>query len=330
MAVWLVTGATGFVGRHVWDLLGRSVEQPSRFETEVLAMGRRRPPGCPEHRFITTDLNDATGLVRAIRRIAPNYVIHTAGRTPPATDDELFRTNFWSTTHLLSGLRTLEKPIRVVLSGSAAELGPVASAHLPVDEGYAGCPIDAYGRSKRLATLSGLAERPPLEVVVARVFNVVGPGLPQTQAFGRFASRLDEPGPDPVELTVGDLEARRDFIDVRDVARAMIAIALRGQAGQVYNVGTGHSRQVAEGLDILVRLSGRSVRTRVDPALQERRGPSDSRAAIGRIVTQTGWEPRIPLEQSLSDLWCEVRSRQTGKLQDSVGMVAPWWLPLTA
>ncbi len=240
-------------------------------------------------------------------------MIHTAGRTPPATDDELYRANFWLTIHLLSALRCLSKPCRIVLSGSAAELGPVEATHLPVGEDYTGYPVDAYGRSKHLATLRGLSERPPLEVVVARVFNPIGPGTPQTQAFGQFAARLGEPGPDPLELVVGDLEARRDFIDVRDVARAMIALALRGRLGQVYHVGTGQSNRVGDGLDSLLRWSGRTVKLRVDPALLGRRGPADSRAAIGRIVADTGWQPRIAWEESLADLWRETRE---GRSQD--------------
>ena len=311
MAVWLVTGATGFVGRHVLDVLTSSGQFSAGSDEHVIALGRRRPSGWPEARFIEADLNDVAALRLALRGTDPDFVIHTAGRTPPASDDELYRANFWSTTHLLSVLRSLERPIRVVLSGSAAELGPVEPAKLPVGEDYASDPVDAYGRSKHMATLRGLSEPPPLEVTVARVFNPIGPGIPPTLAFGRFAARLGEPGPDPLELPVGDLDARRDFIDVRDVARAMIALALRGQAGQVYHVGTGRSQRVGDGLEILVRISGRSVKMRVDPELQGRRGSLDSRAAIGRIVAQTGWEPRISWEQSLDDLWREARDRRS-------------------
>ncbi len=79
-----------------------------------------------------------------------------------------------------------------------------------------------------MATKSGLSERSPLEVMVARVFNPIGPGTPATQALGQFASHLAEAGQEPLELSVGDLDSRRDFIDVRDVARAMVAIAERG------------------------------------------------------------------------------------------------------
>jgi GDP-4-dehydro-6-deoxy-D-mannose reductase len=309
MSVWLVTGGTGFLGRHVVEALQSRVEDQSYSETELIVLGRRRPASWPEHAFVTADLNDRVGLRHVIGRIAPDYVIHTAGRTPPATDEELYRANFWATTHLLGTLRSFNKPIRVVLSGSAAELGPVDPADLPVNELQPCHPVDAYGRSKWLATLRGLAECAPLEVVVARVFNPIGPGLPPTQAFGRFAARLGEPDSDPLCLTVGDLEARRDFIDVRDVARAMIALALRGHSGQVYHIGTGQSRRVGEGLDRLIRLSGRSVELGVDPSIPNRRGPTDSCAAIGRIIDHTGWRPSIPWEASLADLWDEVRGR---------------------
>ncbi len=330
MAVWLVTGATGFVGRHVWNALGSGDPESSRLPADVYALGRHQPPDCPGDRFLPADLNDVVSLGQAVRRIEPDFVIHTAGRTPPASDEELYRANFWFTTHLLNALRCLGKPMRVVLTGSAAELGPVPAAKLPVGEDYNGYPFDAYGRSKRLATAAGLGERPPLEVMVARIFNPIGPGLPTTQAFGRFAERLAEPGGEPVVLDVGDLDARRDFLDVRDVAQALLALVLRGRPARVYHIGTGRSHRVGEGLDVLVGLSGRSVQTRIDPRLLDRRGPSDSTAAIGRVVAETGWEPRISWEQSLADLWRDVREAQAARLWQGPVADPAWRLPLTA
>jgi GDP-4-dehydro-6-deoxy-D-mannose reductase len=312
MAVWMVTGATGFVGRQVLEALqtGLEREEGSRSEPKIIVVGRQRPGNWPDDAFVAADLTDLDQVREMAGRIAPDYVIHTAGRTPPAPDEELYRANFWATIHLLSGLRSLNKPMRVVLSGSAAELGPVDLAALPVDEAYRCLPINAYGRSKWLATAAGLAERPPLDVVVARVFNPIGPGTPASQALGRFAARLSDPEPDPLELIVGDLDARRDFIDVRDVARAMIALATRGQGGSVYNVGTGLSQRVGAGLDRLIHLSGRSVRVSVDAMLESKRGPCDSRADIARITAHTGWKPVISWERSLDDLWHEVAARR--------------------
>ena len=281
-------------------------------------MGRRCPPGLPECAFAAVDLQDASQTRTVIERIAPDVVIHTAGRTPPAPDDELYRINFWATQHLLSALRSLGKTVRIVLSGSAAELGPVTEDRLPVSESYACDPWSAYGRSKWLATKSGLSQRFPLEVMVARVFNPIGPGTPATQALGQFASRLAEKGHEPLELSVGDLDSRRDFIDVRDVARAMMAIAARGRAGLVYHVGSGKSRRVGDGLDRLVELSGRSVRLIVDPVCYGRRGPADSRADIDRINTHTGWQPQIGWEDSLNDLWTAARRHQPSRHPASI------------
>jgi GDP-4-dehydro-6-deoxy-D-mannose reductase len=310
MTVWLVTGATGFVGHYVLDALKARNTEPSNTGTRVVVLGRRRPPDWPEGDFVCTDLTDAANVREAIAQISPDFVIHTAGRTPPAPDEDLYRANFWATMHLLTALRSSHKAVRVVLAGSAAELGPVETKDLPVDEAHAGYPTTAYGRSKLLATAAGLAERGPLDVVVARVFNPIGPGMPASHAFGRFADRLTDPGSDPLDLEVGDLDARRDFVDVRDVAHAMIAVALHGQSRLVYNVGTGRSRRVGEGLDRLIQLSNRSVRVRIDPALRARRGPDDSRASINRILTHTNWRPSISWEQSLADLWNEAVARK--------------------
>jgi GDP-4-dehydro-6-deoxy-D-mannose reductase len=307
MATWLITGATGFLGRHLLDVLDSELLREGRTGDTVLVLGRRNPAGWPEDRFVRADLNDPIGLREAIGDAAPDHVIHTAGQTPPAADDALYQSNFWATIRLLNALRGLNRRVRLTLAGSAAELGPVPPSALPVAESYPCFPLDAYGRSKLLATIAGLAERPPLELAVARVFNPIGPGLPPTQAFGEFAAQLMAELADPLPLLAGNLEARRDFVDVRDVARALVAVSLRGQPGLVYHVGCGQSRPVGEGLDLLIRLSGRAVKVCVDPRRHLRKGPADSRADIRRIVSHTGWSPTIPFEQSLADLWNDLR-----------------------
>ncbi|MDR3632618.1 MAG: NAD-dependent epimerase/dehydratase family protein [Isosphaeraceae bacterium] len=296
MTRWLVTGGTGFLGTHLLKALEPRGD-------EVIALGRRAVTPAPSARFHEADLDDPVRVRAAIAEIRPTIVLHAAGRTPPADAYDLYRGNTMATVHLLDALRALDQPVRVVLAGSAAELGPVPCEHLPVAEDYPCRPADAYGLSKFLATSAGLAARPPLEVLVARVFNPIGPGLPATQAFGRFAERLCAGESDPLTMTVGDLDARRDFIDIRDVARAFLALADRGRPGLVYHVGTGGSRRVGDGLDELIRLSGRAVRVVMSPALAGRGGPSDSRADIGRIVAHTGWQPQVAFERSLAELF---------------------------
>jgi GDP-4-dehydro-6-deoxy-D-mannose reductase len=301
MPVWLVTGGTGFLGRHV--LAALEAYKPAGIE--VVVAGRRHPRDHGSRRFVATDLDDPLSLAQTLAAIRPAVVFHLAGQTPPAAPAEYYRGNTLATIHLLDALRAQRQAVRVVLAGSAAELGPIAAEELPVAEDHPCRPADSYGLSKWLATTAGLAARPPLEVVVARIFNPIGPGLPRTQAFGRFAAELAAPERDPHPLVVGDLDTRRDFVDVRDVARALVALAERGEPAAVYHVGTGQSHGIREGLEYLIGLCGRevAVEVRADLAASRNGGPSDSRADIGRIVAATGWTPEVAWHQSLDDLW---------------------------
>ncbi len=298
MPVWAVTGGSGFLGSHLLTRLAAA-------EAEVVAVGRRCPVGW-SGRFVAADFADRDAVVKVVADLQPAVVCHLAGQTPPARADEFYQTNTLATVAWLDALRTLDQPVRVVLVGSAAELGPVPVEHLPVGEDWICRPADPYGLSKFLATVAALAARPPLEVVVARVFNPIGPGLPASQALGRFARALAT-ATEPLSLTVGDLSARRDFIDARDVAEALVALAERGEPGQVYHVGTGRSHRVGAGLDHLIALSRREVTVAVDPTLSRPTGPTDSRADITRIRAEVGWSPRIEWEQSLADLWESVQ-----------------------
>jgi GDP-4-dehydro-6-deoxy-D-mannose reductase len=295
MAHWLVTGTSGFLGRQVWRTLAATAG------VEAVALGRRFPCGWGPREFVVADLERPESVARALRAVQPEVVIHAAGRTPPGTADEFDRGNARATLRLLAALREQKRPVRVVLVGSAAELGPVDVADLPVNEEHPCRPANAYARSKCAATSCGLLAPPPLEVVVARVFNPVGPGLPSKQALGGFTARLLDPSPGP--LLVGDLDVRRDFVDVRDVARALVMLAQHGRAGRLYHVGTGQSHRLRDGLDRLILRSGRSIESRVDPDRAANPGPRDSRADIRRIVTETGWQPSIGWEQSLDDMW---------------------------
>ncbi len=311
MPVWLITGGSGFLGRH---LLARIGAAPP-VGVEAVAIGRRPPAGLPFGSFIPVDLDDREGVHRAVSRVGPDVTFHLAGRTPPASPAELYRSNTMATVHLLDALRDSGRRTRVVLVGSAAELGPVAVEDLPVGEDYPCRPGDPYGLSKWLATAAGLAARPPMEVVVARVFNPIGPGLPGSQALGRFAQVLAS-GSGPIRLAVGDLDARRDFVDARDVARALLALADRGLPGRAYHVGTGRSSRVGDGLDRLIALSGRVVTVDVDPGLARPRGPSDSRADVRSIAADAGWSAEIAWDRSIRDLWDDAVARSRAGLTD--------------
>ena len=310
MSCCLITGASGFLGRHLCDLLPEI--RPAG--EQRIAIGRTDPGHPAIHKFHPADLLDRHRVRDLIASTRPATVFHLAGRTPPGQPEEYYRDNLLATVSLLDALRDAGSPSRVILVGSAAELGPVPVESLPVGEDHPARPAEPYGLSKWLAAAAGLAMAPPLEVVVARVFNLIGPGMSTSQALGRFAAELAR-GPGPVRLAVGDLEARRDFIDARDVAGALASLASRGTPGRVYHVGTGRSRRVGDGLDRLIELSGRAVSVEVDSDRGRSRGPVDSRADIGRIAAETGWSPRIGWDESLRDLWDDAL-RRAGRGRD--------------
>lgn len=285
MNTWLVTGGTGFLGRHVMARIGAHAGPDDR----IVSAGRG-------------DLNlcDADITDRYLSDLQPDVVLHLAGLTPPAPSSTLYQANVIGTLHLLDGLKRLGRRTRVVLAGSAAELGPVPPESVPTAETYEPHPATPYGLSKHLATQAGLSMRSPLDVIGTRLFNITGPGAPAGQAFGRFAAELARaPQGSTVTLNVGPLEPRRDFVDVRDAADALLRLATLGLPRTVYHVGTGESRSVVEGLARLIDLSSRDVRIQAAPTTH----PDDSRADATRLRRDTGWEPRHSFERTIADLW---------------------------
>lgn len=288
---WAVTGAGGFLGGHILTTL-RS--EGGAWRT-LIGMSRTAAEG-----RMAVDLRDRRLLAATLQEIRPDVVIHAAGTTRADDPDSCFELNTRTTLILLESLRGLDRRVRVVLLGSAAELGPVPVEELPVGPDYSARPTGAYGLSKYLATCAGLVAPGPLDVRVARIFNPIGPDLPESQAFGRFARLLKS---NPSVLTVGELDSRRDFVDVRDVVSAVAAIAERGTPGTIYHVGTGESHSVREGLEELISLHGRPVDVRVQLRTMGGSGPMDSRADNRSLVEETGWSPRFNFRQSLRDLW---------------------------
>lgn len=301
---WLVTGSNGFLGRAVMDQLS------GRTEIDLIRFVRPDHPSAGKQGTIAADIDSPDDISKQLLTVQPDVVLHLAGRTPPATEQELEKANEGLTRKLLHGLAKLDKPVRFIHAGSAAELGEVPVEKLPVDETYVPKPVTPYGKSKWAAAQLVLNTGSNITPVVARIFNIIGPGQATTQAFGRYASDLlRHVGSETLELKAMGLGHKRDFIDIRDAAGALILLADIPGAKGIYNVGTGQSRAVVEGVEILIRLSGKKVQI-VDSAVLQAHGPTDSRADISKITAETGWRPLITMQQSLTDFWNDLLNRQ--------------------
>jgi GDP-4-dehydro-6-deoxy-D-mannose reductase len=268
-------------------------------------------------RVVEADLTDPAAAAAVVEGVRPERIIHLAGQAsvhqswldPAGT----LRANVLGVVHLLDAVRSrgLRPPVLVV--GSAEEYGPVAPEEMPIREETPLRPASPYAVSKvaqgALALLYGPAGG--LRVVLTRTFHHTGPGRGEAFAESSFARQLAEieAGRQPPVLKVGNLEAVRDFADVRDVVRAYWMLLEKGAGGTAYNVCTGRGRRIRDLLDLLLAASGAKVEVRVDP---ERLRPSDVPAQVGdpsRLRAATGWEPRIPLERSLLDLLDDWRTR---------------------
>jgi GDP-4-dehydro-6-deoxy-D-mannose reductase len=299
----LLTGGRGFLAAHLAGELRR--RSPG---LRLVRLDRVPAPG-----VLACDLRDPEAVRRAVSRLKPACVYHLAGTTLPQDREKLWECHVALTVNLLTAVRRLaarRKP-KVVVAGSSGEYG--RPRRLPVAEEHPCAPITGYGASKYSQTLAALSFRHEgVPVVVARPFNVVGPGIPDNLALGSFLRQLTliARGEQRPQLRVGNLAARRDFIDVRDVARALADLGRAGVPGEVYNISSGRAVPVASLLHGLIRASGLRVAVRTESARLRR---DDVPAIAGdhrKLTALTGWKPRIPLSRTLRDVWEDGRGRR--------------------
>lgn len=303
----LITGAGGFVGGHLrtyllahtdWELTGTVYPQPVEAQ-----------PDDPRLRLIHTDLRDPEGVRALVDTVQPDYVFHLAAQSIPAAsfDDpwETLETNIRSQLNILHSVRMLGLPARMLVIGSNEEYGRPEEADLPLTEETPLRPHNPYAVSKVTQDLMGLQFHLAhgMDVVRMRPFNHTGPGQSPRFVVPAFASqiaRIEAELQEPV-VKVGNLEARRDFSDVRDIVRAYHLAMTQGEPGEVYNLASGQARAVGELLDTLLSFAEVDIRVETDP---ERYRPVDVPVvygSAGKFRRQTGWEPRIPFEQTLRD-----------------------------
>ena len=303
----LITGVTGFVGHYLVEHIGAVSPEAEVWGLVSDAEPGEAPPGVCE---VSGDLTDFPSLVAAIGTARPEIVIHLAASSSVATSwdrpGRVLEVNAVGTVNLLEAVRELDASPRVVVSSSAEIYGSVPADQQPIRENSPLQPVSPYATSK--AALDLIAAQYfhgfGLHTVRLRLFPHTGPRRqPQfvASSFARQIARIER-GLDPPRLAVGNLEAVRDFTDVRDVVRAYWLAATNGHAGEAYNVCSGHGVSIREMLDLLLGRSDAEIDVKVDPA---RLRPADVPMLVGdgsRFAEATGWRPEIEFERTLGDL----------------------------
>jgi GDP-4-dehydro-6-deoxy-D-mannose reductase len=296
----LVTGASGFVGRHV------------RMAVESGLFGEAQFHGAQEG----LDVRDAQSLRALIDRVAPESVLHLAAQSfvPQSFADprETFEINLIGTLNLLQALDQTGFSGRMIYVSSGDVYGLVPESELPVDEERMPEPRNPYAASKVAAEQLCLQWRRTtgMDIVIARPFNHVGPGqndrfvLP---ALARQIVAIEKAGRYPI-VEAGDLDTTRDFTDVRDIVAAYAAMFAAGSAGATYVVGSGTERRVRDILLAMCEIAGIDPEVRQDPAklrpVEQRRMVADP----ARLYADTGWRPRIAFETTLNDILTYARN----------------------
>lgn len=286
----LVTGSKGFVGHWLVAHLQESGDEVIGLDAEV-------------------DITEPAGLRDTVVTAGPDAICHLAALSSVGASwgasEATYRVNTVGTGNLLDAALACSSPPRVLLVSSSEVYGRVRPEDLPLAENRPFAPVSPYAASKAAAELIGLQAwlGAGLEVVRARPFNHTGPGQRPDFVVPALAQQVAAAlrgGAD--RLDTGNLEARRDISDVRDVVKAYRLLLIGGEAGQVYNVCRGQAVSIRQVAERLLALAGADIPIVVDPARVRPVEIPELRGDPGRLEQATGWRPEIPLDVTLGDV----------------------------
>lgn len=302
----LVTGAAGFAGRHLVNLLLQTTAWT------VVGLTRQTLTSDVDRLdWRQVDLRDQQQVAAVVEAVRPRLIFHLAAALPPAADSELLTTNSLAAAYLCEAAATLKPSPAILLVGSDAQYGPQSS--LPTAEDAPLRPLNVYGRSKVLQEAIGrrYAAMLGLRVVCVRPFNHIGPGQSDRFVVASLARQiaLAEVGQGPAVIQLGRSDSGRDFTDVRDVVAAYLTCLLYGESGDVYNIGSGRIWRIGEVAALLAGLARVSITFATAAERVRDHEVMVTQCDASRLRRLTGWTPGIPMEQTLHDTLDDWRRR---------------------
>lgn len=306
----LITGATGFVGCHLTRLL----KQQGDCELLGLSLHRNWPEHAPDLvdqvPLVSVNLLHPDKTLEVLEGFRPTHIYHLAGYAEVSRSyrepDAAWEGNLTATRCLYNAiLRWGEKP-RILYVSSGAVYGEPTDPCQPITEQTELRPNSPYATSKAAADLLSfeMTRSRGMDIIRVRPFNHIGPGQSPRYALASFAEQLAaiEQGLQPPLLRVGNLASQRDLTDVRDVVAAYRLLMERAASGSVFNVASGVTLPMQTYLDLMLNLTPVEVRVEVDPVLLRPVDTATVRVDVSALKSLTGWQPRIPMTQTVSDL----------------------------
>ncbi len=300
----LIIGAGGFVGGYL-------IRELSSRGWEVTATKLPQEKITEENCAVRDlDILNEADISALLADVKPDLIFHLAAQSSvalswkkPALTVDI---NIKGSVNLLEAVRNSGLSPRLILIGSAEEYGYAANLDVPVDESVAPDPGNIYAVTKYTQNMLGrlYSRAYKMDIISVRAFNHIGPGqAPQfvVSDFCRQAADIEKKLKEPV-IRVGNLSAKRDFTDVRDIVRAYAELALNGRAGETYNVGSGKAVTIQSILDMIISLSSAEISVEID---KTRFRPADIpriEADISKLNRDTGWKPELNLEDSVNDI----------------------------
>lgn len=301
----LIIGGAGFVGsylaEHLYQDYGWDVAI-TKLPYESLEI--------PFAKIFDLDILDQAAIAAFLRRERPDYIFHLAAQSsvwvswkhPDLTID----VNIKGSVNMLDAVRDLDYKPRVLLVGSGEEYGLVNADECPINESNPLRPVNIYAATKVCQNHIGkiYADAYQMDIVMTRAFNHIGPRQSNqfvVSDFCRQVAEIEAGIKDPV-IHVGNLAAKRDFTDVRDVVRAYALLMVKGRTGETYNIGCGKAVMIQEVLNRILSLGECSIEVAVDPAKFRPVDAPIIQADISKIQADTGWKPAFPLEKTIVDI----------------------------
>jgi GDP-4-dehydro-6-deoxy-D-mannose reductase len=301
----LITGINGFAGSHLADLLHASGESVHGTTFGSLCLPLPENTICHE-----LDLRDREKTGELLSQIKPEKIYHIAGYAAVGQSFKepglVFDINCGGTLNLFAAILNAGIKTRVLVISSAEVYGKLPAEKLPPLEDFPYHPENPYAASKvatemvALGMQAGAGDR--LEVMIARPFNHIGPRQGSNFVCADFSKRIAKAS-DGGKIPVGNLDAIRDFSDVRDIVRGYRAIMEKSAPGEIYNLSSGFHISIRELLEKLISISGKNIEVEVDPALFRPIDVPVFYGAADKAKRNVGWEPQYDLDQTLKDAY---------------------------